>query len=91
MAKTHLPLVATNISAGSVRMRFADHPEPAQATEWLDFQVPLVELDDPSDPRRKIGNVETQLIAELRLAALRYVREIVGDETQRLSALAGRG
>lgn len=80
-----LQLLLTNVSQNHVRMRYANHADPAQATEWLDFQVPLKSLADPEIPQNPLGNVETALVAEVRLAALRYAREAIVAETQRLS------
>lgn len=85
-----MQLVQTNISESSIRMRFANNADPAKATEWIDFQFPLAVLKAPVGPTAALGDPETRYLAEIRLAALRHVRDVIGDETQRLSGLASR-
>ena len=43
-----------------------------------------------SAPPKRPRDPELQYLAEVRLAALRYARDVIGEETQRLSSLAGR-
>ena len=90
MATESLPIVQTTVSGTSIRIRLADTADPMGANEWVDAQVSLKGLAHPADPTREIGNVDSLLVAEVQLAALRYVRETIGVEIQRLSALAGR-
>jgi hypothetical protein len=85
-----MKLVETKISETTVHMRYADNPDSATATAWIDFQVPLTELKHPQNRQNQLGDPELQYLAEVRLAALRYARDVVGGETQRLSGLAGR-
>lgn len=85
MAETNLALVQTSFSAEAVRMRYANHPDPARATAWIDFQVPVSELRDPQNRQLGLGNLEALLIGEFRLAALRHAREALAAETQRLA------
>lgn len=33
--------VETTISETTIKMRYADHRDPAQATEWFAFEVPI--------------------------------------------------
>lgn len=81
-----MKLTETTIYPAAIRMRFADHADATKATEWIDFQVPLAGLKRPNDPAEKaMTDPELQFVSEVRLAALRYVRGIIGDETQRLS------
>jgi hypothetical protein len=82
-------LVETIVSETTVRLRYADHVDPAKATEWLDFQVPTADLKSP-DQHNPLGDIESRYLAEVRLVALRHVRDIIGAETQRLSGLVGR-
>jgi hypothetical protein len=65
------------------------HHDPKEAEYWIDFQVPLDELKHPQT-NNPLGDPEKQFLSEVRLAALRYARDVIGDETQRLSKLAGR-
>jgi hypothetical protein len=70
-------------------MRYADNADSAQATKWIDFQVPIAGLI-AFDQRTPLGDVEERTLAETHLAALRHVRDLIGAETQRLSSLANR-
>jgi hypothetical protein len=36
-----MKLVQTTIEETTVRMRLADHADPTEAVEWIEFQVPL--------------------------------------------------
>jgi hypothetical protein len=84
-----MKLIETIVSETSVRMRYADDADPAKATQWIDFQVPLSDLKSP-DQHNPLGDIESRFLAELRLVALRHAREVIGAETQRLSGLVGR-
>jgi hypothetical protein len=85
-----MKLVETTVTATSVRMRFADDMDPAKATIWIDFQVPLSELRHPTNEQKSLGDPELQFLAEVRLAALRFVRGTIAGETQRLAELHSR-
>jgi hypothetical protein len=81
--------VETTISGTSIRMRYANHADPAQATEWFAFEVPIGSgLTLPSTGGEiPLGEIRTRLLASVELAALRRVRDVIGDETQRLAVL----
>lgn len=83
-----MKLIETVVTETAVRMRYADRPQ--DATAWIDFQVPLAELVHPAQTSVPLGDPERQLLAEVRLAALRHVRDVIGGETQRLQELRGR-
>ncbi len=83
-----MKLIETTITESTVHMRYADNADATKAKHWIDFQVPLDKLTLP--PERPLGDPELQFLAEVRLAALRYVREVTFSENQRLSGLAGR-
>ena len=85
-------LIETSVSDKSVWMRFADTSDCAKAAHWIDFQVPLSELKVPAGSGTEVllGDPELQLLSEVRLAALRYVRDVIGAETRRLSGLRDR-
>jgi hypothetical protein len=83
-------LVETKISETSIHMRYADDPDAAKASIWIDFQLPLASLKNQHNQNELLGDPESQFLAEIRLAALRHVRDAIGGETQRLSSLAGR-
>jgi hypothetical protein len=83
-----MQLVQTNFSADFVRMRYANNPDLALATEWIDFQVPMAELRLPSDHAQGLGDLDTLMIGEFHLAALRHAREALAAETQRLARFA---
>jgi hypothetical protein len=73
-------LVETSVTGSAIRMRFANAER--EATHWLDFQVPISSSIHPEDR-------DLQLFAEVRLAALQYVRDVIGDEIHRLTGLIG--
>jgi hypothetical protein len=81
-------LFETSVTATAVRMRYADHPDPTKATQWVDFQVPIEAqpANPAADPGRTVGP-ELQLFGEVRLAALRHARAVIGEETRRLTEL----
>jgi hypothetical protein len=82
-----MKLIETAITETAVYMRYADDADPEKAEQWIDFQVPLEKLELVDRP---LGDPELQFLAEVRQPALRYVRETVAAETQRLANLAGR-
>jgi hypothetical protein len=84
-------LVETTIANATVRMRYADHEDLAHATEWIDFRVKIADLAHPRarEVGEGLGDPDLQFLLEIRLAALRYARDTIGDETQRLQELAG--
>jgi hypothetical protein len=83
-----MKLVETKISETAVHMRYADNPDSAKATAWIDFQVPIADLVVPNSPESPLGELESHYLAVIRQAALRHAREIIGAETQRLARLA---
>jgi hypothetical protein len=82
-----MQLVETKISETTVQMRYADNPDSAKATVWIDFQVPLKDLTLPdADQEYPLGDIEIRYLGSIRQAALRYARELIGEETQRLAS-----
>jgi hypothetical protein len=71
-------------------MRYADDPDPAKAKQWFDLCVPLSALEHPLKPGEPIQETDNLPVAVVRIAALRYVRDAIGEETQRLQELIGR-
>jgi hypothetical protein len=88
MTATNLKLTETTVSATAIRMRLADEAG-SEASAWIEFQVPLAGLELPRNPT-DLGDPNTRLLAEVRLAALRAARDAIGVETQRLSDLVDR-
>jgi hypothetical protein len=82
--------IETTISETTIRMRYADHNDPAQATQWFAFEVPIGPgLTLPTHGGDvALGALPTRLFASIQLAVLRYVRDAIGEETQRLAGLA---
>ena len=81
-----MKIVETTILESSIRIRLADHPDHELATHWIELEVPIAGLELPSKPH-DLGDPETRLLAEVRLAALRHARDAIGAETQRLASL----
>ncbi|MBZ0259291.1 MAG: hypothetical protein K8F90_01640 [Hyphomicrobiales bacterium] len=82
METSGLKLILTTVTETAVRMRYADHADPALATTWLDYQVPLETV------RRQDG--KPPLLAEVQVKALLHARGIIGAETRVLEPLADR-
>ena len=88
MSEIKLILVETKMLPKAVHMRFADNPDAAKAEYWIDFQVPLEGLKLPSQSgERPLGEIEKRYVRSVRLAAIRYARELLSEESQ---DLAGR-
>jgi hypothetical protein len=84
-------LIETIVSETSVRLLFADKPDPAEATAWVEVCAPLTDLKMPGMDRPLFDpEAAAPLHAEVQLAALRYARDVIGGETQALSELVGR-
>src|SRR5205823_911958 len=86
-----LAIIETTISDSTIRMRLADNADPSAATEWVEFVVPLAPLTLPTVGGQDVplGPAEDRRLATIRLAALRYVRDAIGAETQRLARPPG--
>lgn len=83
-----MELIETTISGTTVSMHYADNTDPEQATQWIEFSVPIASLRATSGS--DLGEIDGYYVAQVREAALRYVRDIITAETQRLSTFAGR-
>src|SRR5271165_4408123 len=81
MTEARLMLCETTISGRSVRVRLADHVNPAY--EWIDIQVVPHELV-LADGNLSHGADHTPLAA-FRLAALRRAQAAIAGEIARLS------
>jgi hypothetical protein len=86
-----MKLIETTVLETTVRMRYADHSDPAKAKEWFAFEVPIAPLTLPaSGGDIALGNHHIRHLGSIQQAALRYVRDAITDETQRLASLSGR-
>jgi hypothetical protein len=83
-----MKLIETTLSETSVHLQLADDADLEKATEWLEFEVPLAPL--MIDELNKLGNPATRHLSTIQVAALRYVRDAIVDETQRLARLLDR-
>jgi hypothetical protein len=91
--RCHMPLklIETKILANAVYMRLADDTDPQKADYWIEFQVPLDELKLAGIAgEEELGEIERRFVGSVRLAALRYARDLLGEETQALSSRIGR-
>lgn len=82
-----MKLIETTVSKTTVYMQFADHAEPEKATEWLEFEVPLVGLMRP-DGKTPLGEPLSKRFVVIQVAALDHVRDAIDQEIRRLSDLA---
>jgi hypothetical protein len=83
-----MQLIETKVLASAIHMRFADHVDPEQAKQWIDFQVPLDELIDPYAQGVKLKGIAARRLGVIQVAALRHMRGIIDEENQRLLDLA---
>ena len=84
--------VETTISGTTVRMRLANHAAPMKATEWVELCVPTdrkLSLPNAYGQENPLGDLHIRRLAAIQLAVLRYVRDAIGEETQRLASLPG--
>jgi hypothetical protein len=80
----------TAIKAGSVKIVLANHTDMMQATERLEFEIPLTGLKDPRLPEHDLGPLEDRHLAKIQVATLRYVRSAITDEAERIGGLLRR-
>lgn len=83
--------VETTISGATIRMRLANHADPMKATEWVEFCVPAdrkLSIPNSFGQDNPLGALATRQLASIQLAVLRYVRDAIGEETQRLAGLS---
>ncbi len=74
--------VETKISATDVWMRYANNADPALATEWVEFRVPIARMARPSGT--PLADPETLCLAELHRSALDRVQTEITAEIRRL-------
>jgi hypothetical protein len=79
-----LPIRQCDVSPSSVRLRCADNPDPALATQSIDMTVSYGKLTTPSASDKPLGPPELQYLGEVQLAALLYARSAINIEIQRL-------
>lgn len=84
--------IETKILQNAVYMRLADDPDPEKASYWIEFELPNDKLTLPmaSGPNDSLRDVERRFVGAVRLAALRYVQDLIGEETRRLATVVGR-
>jgi hypothetical protein len=79
--------IYTHISDSYIHMRFADNPDAAHAHIWIDFRVPIEGLTlATASGEQALGDPEKRWLGTIRLAALRYARDVLSAETQDLSS-----
>jgi hypothetical protein len=82
-----LTLIETAIAGNAVRMRLADHAEPTQANEWIEFRVIPAEYQIGS---QKLSEHSDRMpFAATRLAALLRVQSVIAPEIARLKGIVG--
>lgn len=81
-----MKLIETNISARSVRMQFANDPNPGMATEWLEFEAPL-DLLKAADSS-SFGDPTSRPLVTVQLSLLHHMRLAIEGEIQRLSKVS---
>jgi hypothetical protein len=82
-----MQILETTLKASAVKIVLANNRDPSLATEKMDFEIPLTGLRDPREKDAPLGPLEDRHLATIQVAALRYVRNAITDEAQRLSGL----
>ena len=78
-------VVETTISGTGIRMRIADNDNPDEASEWVEFDIPLEPLTVATNSgSQSLGNPGDQYFVVIQEAALRYVRDAIDTEINRL-------
>lgn len=80
--------ISTTVSETAIHVRYANDPDPAKATEWIDTQVTLPNAKLPSGTT--LAEPDAHRLAGLRLVALLHARDAASEEIQRLSQIANR-
>ena len=78
MESKPIELRETTIAGSIVRMQLADHADPAQAVQWLHFQVNAEKTGD-----------EWYLVAIQRVA-LHHARDVIDAEIRRVEGVLNR-
>jgi hypothetical protein len=84
-----LKLIGTTIASDCVRMRYADDPDPAKATNWLDFSVSVSDLLAPQS-MSPLGPILDRHLVVIQQAALRAARRAIDAETAVLDSQKDR-
>ena len=87
-----LTTIETMIAGNTIRMRLVDDPAAETPALWIAFAAPLDKLTLASlggTSEHPLGPPDKQYFSSIQLAALRYVRDAIGVETQRLASLSG--
>ena len=82
--------VETTITETSIRMRLANNADDMHVTEWIELFIPTTaQLSLPAvNGDIPLGPLHTRQLGAIQLAVLRYVRDAIGEETQRLASLS---
>jgi hypothetical protein len=85
-----MKLVETKISEIAVHMRYADNPDSAKATTWVDFQVPIAGLRDGVEHRQSpLDQLEKRFLGSIQEAALLYVQDVIAKEIRATATRRG--
>jgi hypothetical protein len=75
-----MKLLKTTVTETTVHMRYADDPDPAKATSWIDFHVPTKALTYRKGGM--FGDPEAQWLGDIQVAAIRHVRNIIIENSR---------
>jgi hypothetical protein len=85
-----MKLIETTVSETTVRMRYADNADPAKASQWIDFQVPLAELAEGTGARKThLDRLEARFLGAIQEAALHYMQDVVAKEIRETATRRG--
>jgi hypothetical protein len=82
-----IKLIETAVTETDVYMRYADHRDPEEAEQWLDFQVPLSALKHPyaSQPTQ-LDKLERQDLGIIQWSAIKHIQQILLQQENALTA-----
>ncbi len=87
---TAMKLIETTLTARTARLKLASDAE-ADSPHWIDIQVPISALKFSTDTGEyDLGQPEKRYFGVIQVAALRYARDAISEEIQRLSSLTDR-
>jgi hypothetical protein len=84
-----MKLMETNVSGSSVRMQFANDPNPALATEWLEFEAPIDLLK--TQAASPLSDPSARRLVVVQLALLHQMRDAIDEEVRRFESTAQLG
>ncbi len=86
-----LKLIETSVTEEFVTLRLADETDEDEATESVEFEVPLDVLKLPTASGEvPLGDARKRYLASIQVAALCYMRDALNEVARDLQEVTGR-